>query len=91
MMQLKSLDMYEDIPLCIPLRDNNPIFSDNDDIWIYMILVSGKETLDNTCGAIKNRQSRETGNIGYTKHKKKTKTNTTQYVLDTMMRKQKYR
>ena len=41
-MQLKSLDMYEDIPLCIPLRDNNLIFSDNDDIWIYMILVTGK-------------------------------------------------
>jgi hypothetical protein len=34
--------------------------------------------------AIKNGQSRETGNIGYTKRKKQNK-NTTQYVLDPTM------
>ena len=35
-------------------------------------------------GAIKNRQSRETGNIGYTRRrKKKPQKNTTQYALDT--------
>jgi hypothetical protein len=41
--------------------------------------------LENTEGAIKNGQSRETDNIGYTKHKTKTNItkNTTQYVLDT--------
>jgi len=41
--------------------------------------------LDNTEGAIKNGQSRETGNLGYTRYKTKTnKTkNATQYVLDT--------
>ena len=40
-------------------------------------------------GVIKNVQHRETGNIGYTRHKTKTnKTkNTTQYVLETTMRK----
>jgi len=37
-----------------------------------------------------NRQSRETGNIGYTRHGTKTDKakNTTQYVLDTTMRKE---
>jgi hypothetical protein len=29
------------------------------------------ETLEKTEGAIKNEQSRETGNIGYTRHKRK--------------------
>jgi len=46
--------------------------------------------LENNEGAIKNEQSRETGNMGYTKQNtmtNKTK-NTTQYVLDTTMRKQ---
>ena len=36
--------------------------------------------LENTEGAIKNGQSRETGNMGYEDKKNK---NTTQYVLDT--------
>ena len=40
--------------------------------------------LEDTEGAIKNGQSRETGNIGYTRYKMKTKQNknTTQYMLD---------
>ena len=38
--------------------------------------------LENTEGAIKKGNFRETGNIGYTKGRKKTK-NTVQYVLDT--------
>jgi hypothetical protein len=41
-------------------------------------------------GAIKNGQSRETGNIGYTRYKKKTnkeKLYTTEYVLDTIIHK----
>jgi hypothetical protein len=38
-----------------------------------------KYTLEKTEGAIKNEQSRETSNIGYTRHKTKTnKQNTTQ-------------
>jgi hypothetical protein len=39
---------------------------------------------------IKNEQSRETGNIGYARHKSKRNktTTTTQYVLDTTIRKQ---
>jgi len=47
--------------------------------------------LEKTEVAIKNWQSRETGNIGYTRHKTKTnKTkSTTQYVLDTTTRKKK--
>ena len=46
--------------------------------------------VEETKGAMKNGQSRETGNIGYTRHKTKTnKTkNTTQYVLGTTIRKQ---
>jgi len=41
-------------------------------------------------GKIKNGQFRETGNIGYTRHKTETSKikNTTQHVLDTTMRKQ---
>ena len=35
------------------------------------------------------RQSRETGNIGYKKNEEKQSKNTTQYVLDTIMSKQK--
>jgi hypothetical protein len=35
-------------------------------------------------GAIKNGQTRETGSIGYTR-RRKTKHNTTQYVLDTII------
>ena len=42
--------------------------------------------LENTEGG--NQQWRETGNIGYTIRKKPK--NTTQYVLDTTMRKQKH-
>jgi hypothetical protein len=41
----------------------------------------------NTEGAIKNGQSKETGNIGYTR-RRKIKTKTTQYVLGTTLRKQ---
>jgi len=48
--------------------------------------------LEKTEGEIKNGQSRETRNIGYTRHKMEKKQNknknTTQYVLDTTMRKQ---
>ena len=43
--------------------------------------------LENTEGAIRNGQSRETGNIGWV-HKTKKNKNTTQYVLDTTIRKQ---
>ena len=43
--------------------------------------------LENTEGSIKKGQSRETGNIGFTK-RRKTNKNTIQYVLDTTMRKQ---
>ena len=46
--------------------------------------------INKTEGTIKNRQSRETGKIGYTRYKtntNKTK-NTTQYVLDTTIRNQ---
>jgi hypothetical protein len=43
-----------------------------------------------TEGAIKNGQSRDTGNIGQTRHKMKTNktTYTTQYVLHVVIRKQ---
>ena len=46
--------------------------------------------LENTEGAIKNGQSRETSNIWYTRRIKTNtaNTNTPQYVLDTTMRKQ---
>ena len=50
-----------------------------------------KKTLEKTEGEIKNAQSRETGNIGYQRHKnkdKQTNKNATQYVLDTTIRKQ---
>jgi len=43
--------------------------------------------LENTEGAIKNGQSRETGNIRYTRRNKQNK-NTTQWVLDTNIHKQ---
>ena len=39
-------------------------------------------TLENTEGAIKNRKSRKTDNIGYTRRRQR-KQNTTQYELDT--------
>ena len=44
-------------------------------------------------GQTKNGQSRETGNIRYTRHtmKKNQTETTTQYVLDTTMRKQTHR
>ena len=49
--------------------------------------------LEKTEGAIKNGQSREIGNIVYKKNPKQNKTHThihtTQYVLDTTIRKQK--
>jgi len=49
-----------------------------------------KKTLDKTEAAIKNTQSRETGNIEYQRHKNKDKQKktATQYVLDTTMRKE---
>jgi len=43
--------------------------------------------LENTEGTIKKGQSRETGNIGYTRGRQTNK-NTTQYVLDTTIYKQ---
>jgi len=43
--------------------------------------------LENTDGAIKYGQFRETGNIGYTRRKTQNK-NTTHYVLETTIRKQ---
>ena len=43
-------------------------------------------TLENTKGAIKNGQFRETDNIEYTRRRQQI--NTTQYVLDTTVRKQ---
>ena len=47
-----------------------------------------KKTLENTEEAIKNGQSRDTSNIGYTRRRKtKQKHNTTQYVLDTTIHK----
>ena len=53
---------------------------------LRLFLIKVRETK----GAMKNGQSRETGNIGYTRHKTKTnKTkNTTQYMLGTTIRKQ---
>ena len=44
-------------------------------------------TLGNTEGAIKDGQSRETGNTGH-RRQSKINRNTTQYVLDTTIRKQ---
>ena len=51
-----------------------------------MCPINVKEAVD----AIKNGQSRETGNIGHKRHKTKTnkRINTAQYVLDTTMHKQ---
>jgi hypothetical protein len=40
-------------------------------------------------GAIKNEQSRETANIGYTRRRQKKPKHPTQYVLDTTMRKKR--
>jgi len=37
-----------------------------------MKIIDFKQALDNTEGTIKYRQSRETGNIGYTRHNTKT-------------------
>jgi hypothetical protein len=37
---------------------------------IKIINIHCKETLENTEGAIKNKQSRETGNIGHTRQRK---------------------
>jgi hypothetical protein len=51
------------------------------------ILFIAQKTLENSEGVIKNEQFRETGNKGYTR-RRQTKQNTTQYVLDTTMRKQ---
>jgi hypothetical protein len=44
--------------------------------------------LEKTEWAIKNGQSRETGNIGHTRHRTRTNKNTTQYVLDPTERKE---
>jgi len=45
-------------------------------------------TLENSEGAIKIGQSRETGNIGFTGRRKIKDKNTAQYVLDITLRKQ---
>jgi hypothetical protein len=50
-------------------------FSKDTKINLRSIIVWNISTLENTKGAIKNAQFRETGNIG----------NTTQYMLDTTM------
>jgi hypothetical protein len=47
-----------------------------------------KYMLEKTEGAIKNGQSRDTGNIGYTGRRQTKHKYTTQYVLDTTVRKQ---
>ena len=48
-----------------------------------------KQTLGKIEGAIKNGQSRETGNIRYTRRRQTNwKNNTAQYALDTSIRKQ---
>ena len=48
-----------------------------------------KKTLENTEEAIKNGQSRDTSNIGYTRRRQtKHNHNTTQYVPDNTIRKQ---
>jgi hypothetical protein len=51
---------------------------------------NNKINVRETQGAINNGKSRETGHIGHIRHKKETnKTkNTTQYLLDTTMRRQ---
>ena len=61
---------------------------------LYLIIIIWtqfkKITLDQTKGAIKNGKSSETGNIVYTNQKTQINktTNTTQYVMNTTMRKQ---
>ena len=63
-------------------------------IYLRIRICSGSESsnspnkrLENTEGAIKNGQSRETDNIAYTR-RRQTKHNTIQYVLDTTIHKQ---
>jgi len=53
-------------------------------------IVLCKQTPEKTEGTNKNWLSRETGNIGNTRHKTRRTKNTAQYVLDTTMRKQTY-
>ena len=55
-------------------------------MWENMFGFFSAKLKINTEGAIKNGQSRETGNIGYTRHKPKTKKNISkiQYFLDTI-------
>jgi hypothetical protein len=55
------------------------------DVWYSIPFIA--ETLENIELAIKNGQSSEIGNIGYTK-RRQAKQNTTQCVLDTTIRKQ---
>jgi hypothetical protein len=50
-------------------------------IYIYNNVVYIKKPLENTEGAIKNGQPRETGNIGYTR-RRKTKRKHNVYVKD---------
>ena len=57
----------------------------DNETWLCYWFSQTKSTLENTEGAIKNGQSRETGNIGYEVTQNK---NITQYVLDTTIRKQ---
>ena len=52
-----------------------------------MSIFTCKWTLENTEGAIKKAQSRETSNIGYTRREKtKQSKKTTQYMVDTTKR-----
>jgi len=54
---------------------------------LLIALTITENNRDNTEWVIQKGQSRETGNIGYTRHKTKTNKakHTTQYVLDTTM------
>jgi hypothetical protein len=51
---------------------NEPIECNHIQWGIIMKIIDFKQALENTEGTIKYRQSRETGNIGYTRHNTKT-------------------
>ena len=53
-------------------------------MWFYRKFLKNIQTINKTEGAIKNGQSRETGNI----RQRKTKQKTTKYILDITIRKQ---
>jgi len=52
-------------------------------IWSVCMVMQCQKTLENTERTIKNRQSKETGNMGYKRRRQ-----TTHYVLDTNIHKQ---